>query len=180
MIMSRVKKSFTLIELVIVIILISITYYLVFSTSSFSIKNDKNKVSLENIKEYLLTNFDYEDKLELICIENELKCYVRIDNEIKNDLIIENLFKVKPEVYEYNKELNVIDYETVAINDISEDIIFIFSLDNDYKANEFILDTFEDKIYVFNSIYNDVKLFTSLSEVTESFDQKQIEVQDAF
>ena len=48
----RVKKSFTLIELIVVILIISIVYILVFSSSSFCIKNEKEKIDLSYLKEF--------------------------------------------------------------------------------------------------------------------------------
>ena len=43
-----------------------------------------------------------------------------------------------------------------------------------------IVDTLNEKVYLFNSIFNDVKVYTSLQEVFETFNTNQIEVQDAF
>jgi len=175
-----VKKAFTLLELVVVIILITTTYYLVFSNTNFSVKNESSNFSLKSLKQYLLSNFKFEKKLDFLCIQKELKCYIRIDDEIKEDFIIENVFEEKPEVYEYNKDMNVIDYRDVNINNISENIVFLFSINSDYKGSEIILDTLDEKVYLFNSIFNEAKIFTSTNEVLNTFDEKQIEVQDAF
>jgi hypothetical protein len=49
----RVKKSFTLIELIIVILIISVTYLLIFSNVSFNTKNKEEKVTLYNLEDFL-------------------------------------------------------------------------------------------------------------------------------
>ena len=178
--MIRVKQSFTLIELIIVIILISSTYFLIFSNSNFTIKNQDEKISLENLREYLITNFNFEYKVEFICISDDLKCYVKVDDILQEDFEIVDFFEIKPEIYEYSKDLELIEYGTVNINNINEDIIFLYFINNDYKSNEFILDTLNNNVYIFNSIFKDVEIFSSLDEVLETFNFKQIEVQDAF
>ena len=178
--LNRVRKGFTLIELIIVIILISISYYLIFSNSNFKIENEKNSVSLTNIKKYLLNNFKFEDELSLVCINENLVCYVKIDGIINEELKIENFFKTKPDVYEYNKDEQIIDYESIDIDNISQDVIFELKINSDYKTNEIVVDTLNDKVYLFNSIFNEVKVYPSLQEVFETFNTNQLEVQDAF
>ena len=87
------KKTFTLIELIIVIILISSVYYLTFTSSSFSFKQETKKVSIENIKEYLLDTFEFENKIELVCIEKEFQCFIKIDDTLDDKVVLKNLFK---------------------------------------------------------------------------------------
>ena len=65
----RVKKSFTLIELIIVIILISTTYFLVFSNNNFHIKTDEKRLDLSSLKDYLMKNFEFEKDISFLCIE---------------------------------------------------------------------------------------------------------------
>lgn len=66
----RVKKAFTLMEIVLVVILLSSISY--FTMSSFNFKTKENyKIKIENIKEFLLKKFEYNQELSLTCIENE-------------------------------------------------------------------------------------------------------------
>lgn len=176
----RVKKTFTLIELVVVILLISTTYFLVFSNSNFTIKKEKTKITLSSLKEYLLDNFQFEDELSFICIEDNFDCFVKIDNEISKDFKVENFFNTKPEIYEYNQNQTRIDFKDIRIADISYDIIFELKINSDYKSNDFIVDTFEEKVFVFNSIFKKPKLYSSMNEVLDKFNTNQLEVKDAF
>jgi prepilin-type N-terminal cleavage/methylation domain-containing protein len=177
---KRVRKAFTLIELIIVIILISISYYLIFSSSNFKIENENNNVSLKNIKKYLIKNFEFENELSIVCIDENLVCYIKIDGIVNEDIKIENLFQNKPNVYEYKKEEEIIDYESIDIDNISQDVFFELKINNDYKTNELVVDTINEKVYLFNSIFNEVKIYSSLQEVFETFNTNQLEVQDAF
>ena len=178
--LQRVKHAFTLIELIIVIILISVSYYLVFSNSNFKINNNKKNISFINIKKYLLDNFEFENEISLICTNENLVCYIKTDGIINEEVKIENLFENKPDVYKYQKEEQILDYESIDIDNISQDVIFELKINSDYKTNEIVVDTLNDKVYLFNSIFNEVKVYPSLQEVFETFNTNQLEVQDAF
>ena len=101
----RVKKGFTLIELIVVIILIMSAYFLIFSNSNFALKKEKIALSLENLREVMLENFEFNDELSFVCIEENYECFFKIDGKIDESSGIKNFFKDKPLVYEYNKEL---------------------------------------------------------------------------
>ena len=69
------KRAFTLIELMIVVLLISVVYGIYFFTISKSAKEEK--FTLQNIKKYLsLKSVDYGDKLTLICSDIGKVCYL--------------------------------------------------------------------------------------------------------
>ena len=180
MIFNRVKKSFTLIELIIVIILISISYYLVFSSSNFKINTNSEKISFSNIKEYLIKNFEFKNSLSLVCIDENLVCYIKVDDEINPELKLENLFQTKPDIYEYTKDQELLFFNSISINNITQDVFFKFEINSDYKSKDVIVDTLEDKVYLFNSLFEQAKVFDSLNELFETFNLNKIEVQDAF
>lgn len=176
----RVKKAFTLIELIIVILITGVTYFLIFSNNSFSLKNTDKKVDLQNLKEFLLQNFSFEKKLSFICIEEDFSCFVKVDNILLKDFEIKHFFKIKPDVYEYNKDERKIEYKELRVNNFNYKVIFELKIDSDYKTNEFILDTLDNKVFVFNSIFTKPIIYNSLDEIFRIFNQKQIEVSDAF
>jgi prepilin-type N-terminal cleavage/methylation domain-containing protein len=177
----RVKKrGFTLIELIVVILLITVTYFLIFSNSNFQIKKNEIKLSLDNLQEVLIKDFQFEQEIAFICIEENFECFIKIDGVLNQKAIIKNFFKNKPSVYEYNKEQKMLEFRQVNINSSNQDIIFELKVNSDYKINEFILDTDEEKVYVFNSIYKEPMIFTSLNEVLDLLENNELEVRDAF
>lgn len=176
----RVKRAFTLIELILVILLTSSVYYLMFSNSNFLIKETKDKFLLENTKEYLINNFEFNDEISLVCIEDDFSCFIKVDGEINTNKKVENVFKTIPEVYEYNQEQIRVDFQSVRINDIDNDVIFEFKINNDFKSKEYILDTLEDKVYMFNSLFQKAKIYDSLGEAFDTFEKNILEVKDAF
>ena len=180
MFLIGVKKSFTLIELIIVILIISTTYLLIFSNSSFNIKNQEEKISLYNLKDFLLKKFDYEKELSFFCVEKDFVCYVKVDGKLVKDFKINNFFKKIPDIYEYKAQEKRLEFKDIRIENFDYGVIFELKINSDYKTNEFILDTLENEVYVFNSIFTKPKIYKSLNESFEVFNQEQIEVKDAF
>lgn len=179
--MIRVKKSFTLIELVVVIILISTVYLLMFSNTPFlSSEVKKEKFSLANTKEFLIKNFEFKDEISLVCVEKNFDCFIKIDGSINEKVKIENVFTTIPEVYEYNNSQIKVDFESARIDNLDYDVVFEFKMNRDYKFKEYIVDTLENRVYVFNSIYQEAKIYESLNEVFEIFEKNILEVKDAF
>lgn len=173
------KRSFTLLELVIVVLLISIVYFLLFSSFSFS-KNEKNNLRIETLKNYLFDNFKYEDTLSLYCIKKDnFPCYVFIDRKLKDDIKITNLFLETPEVYTYDRDLNKKDFEDIRIGE--EDFHVVFKLDfNSEKKHENLVLDMGNKVYLFSSISNKIEIFEDTNSILDGFISKEEEVKDAF
>ena len=128
----------------------------------------------------MLENFEFNDELSFVCIEENYECFFKIDGKIDESSGIKNFFKDKPLVYEYNKELNSIEFAQIELNNTKQDIIFEFKINDDYKTNEFILDSYNDKVYIFNSIFKEPKIYSSLNEVKDDFEKNELEVKNAF
>ncbi len=178
--MIRVKKAFTLVELMLVVILISVVYALMISTDTFKVNIAKDNFSLQNIRSFLLDNYTFNDEVSFVCVEEDYICYVSVDGQIDSKMKIENVFKSTPDVYEYNQKREKVDFVPIRIDDSEYSVIFEFKINNDFKSKDYILDTLEDRVYVFNSIFSKAKIFESLSEAFEIFEKNSIEVRDAF
>lgn len=174
-----VKKAFTLIELVLVIVLISTIAYL--TATSFNFKTqEKYKVNLENLKEFLLKNFEFNKKLSLTCIEDDtLDCYVFIDGIENKDIKIENLFTQLPEVYNYDRDLSDYEFGTIRLNDIDYKPFFQLDINSDRKHKNIVLDTIDKKVYLFSSISKKPEVFDNTNEIIDRFYDLEIEVKDA-
>ena len=175
----RVKKAFTLIELVLVIILTSTIYFLAFS--SFSSQEKKEfKVSIENIKAFLLDNFSYENELSLKCIEDNTKnCYVFIDKSIDKNIKIENLFEEIPSVYNYDKELSNFLFNKVRIENSEYEVFFDLTINKDRKHKNIVIEMEDSKVYLIHSISKEIKKYENTNDIINEFRANEIEVKDA-
>lgn len=176
----RVKSSFTLIELIIVILIISITYLLIFSNVNFNTKNKEEKVTLYNLEDFLLKNFEFEKSLSFVCIEEKFTCFVKVDDKLQKDFKIEKFFKQKPDVYEYNKDEKKLEFKELRVDNFNYEVIFELKINSDYKINEFIIDTLDNEVFVFNSIFTKPKIYKTLRDSYEVFEVNKTEVKDAF
>lgn len=175
-----VKKAFTLIELIIVILIILIVYSLIFSSKNFSLKEEKKSLNLSNLREFLIENFDFKKELSFICIEDNFDCFIKVDDKIKEDFKIEKFFEQKPKIYEYTKYEKEKEFKDLRIENFDYKVIFELKINSDYKIDEFIIDTLNNNIYVFNSIFKEPIIYKSLEESLDIFNKNQNEVLDAF
>jgi type II secretory pathway pseudopilin PulG len=106
-----VKNSFTLFELLVVLLIISFIYSLTFSF--FSQKQESKTLNIENIHSYLKKYKTPKNSVEMICVN---ECFLYIDKIQKNSLNFQKDFEV-----EY-------DYGNIKIDDELEEISFKFTL----------------------------------------------------
>jgi len=170
------KKSFTLIEIIIVTIIISLIYYLSISNISFktTVKNKMNLIDLPKV----MKSYQYENTIILKCINEGLKCFVYADGVIIDEF--DNLFKSKPIVYNYNKELNSIYFEDIELKHLERhEVVFEYKIDKYHKANDLIVE-YNDKVYIYNSFYDKAIVLEYLSDVNIYFEENERKVRDAF
>ena len=175
------KKAFTLFELMIVVLLVSIMYYFALSNNFIGLNQNVKKTSLENLKSYLLS-FEFEKTVAIKCVDDEeFTCLVFVDGEIVKDLVVENLFKDKPDVYEYTSEQNRIEFNDLRFFDTHEDfnVVFEYGINEDMKSEDLVVDTGE-AVYVLNSLYLKPLKYKYLHEVLDGFEDRLSEVKDAF
>ncbi len=109
------RKAFTLIELLIVVLLISIVYGIYFFTIAKA--GDVKKFSLFEVKKYLNKKAKlYGEKLTLICSNDESTCYI-LDNkkEIVEDFEFEQ--KIKVFLLKDDEELEPARYKNIELSD---------------------------------------------------------------
>lgn len=173
------RKAFTLMEIVIVVFLMGSVTLLLFS--NFNLPEERKiSVSLENIKEYMLSSFSYEEELSLICVEDEkFSCYIFVDNQRQENIEVNSLFKELPSVYNYDKQLSSLEFKTIKIDDYDENIFFELKIDNDRKHKGIVVDTNDENVYVFNPLSNTTQKYENTNEVVDLFYERETEVRDA-
>jgi len=170
------KKSFTLVEIILVVLIISLVYYFTISSFKFSSSIKSSSIDIYNIKTYL-SKFNKE--VTLTCIDDGKKCLV-MDSDENIIEEISNLFKNKPIVYEYNKNLNIIYFEDIELKHLDRyEVCFKYTI-NKYKKSEDMIVEVNNKFYIFNSIHNQPILVENTSDIYDYFYKLEQEVKDAF
>ena len=168
------SKAFTLFELLIVVLLISILYGVFVHKLSRAPQAKTDQLTLMNLKSFLL-NIPFKRKIEVLCLEPCKECNIYIDGKkAKSDAF--SLFKSSPNIYLPDNfgQVRTISFLPIidkkgAINNVC----FKFSLFNNKSSSYYALED-DSKYYLFDSYMKDVKKTKSFSDVTSFFDNSKL------
>ncbi|MBD3841462.1 MAG: type II secretion system protein [Campylobacterales bacterium] len=171
----KFKQAFTLFEILISLVLVTIVY--LFAINSFNISSQKEEqTTLTNFKEYLLKQ-NYENEISIKCTDS-LKCLIFVDG-VRQEQILSNIFRTKPEVYSFEKEYRRLEFPRLELENLeSYEIVFDFTCKNKFECDEYILDL-GSKGVILTNLENKPIEFEYFSDVRDYFEKKIEEVQDA-
>lgn len=173
------KTAFTFFELLVVIGLLAVFYALLIPKMTWNNKDKKSDVLL-HLKKDLFSQFSFEESLKLVCIQEELQCFVIVDGNIKERESYTALFQTAPDVYTYEKDAELMNFANIEFETMqSEEVIFEFNINQDKKSDEMILHS-NDVFYVYDNLNHKATVFEDLNSVQEMFDDKINEIKDAF
>ena len=162
------KRGFSLIELLIVIVIIGVVYTLAV-TKLKSVGEDKQSPSFLNLKEYLGTYIKTDgDNASLVCLDDCKECLVLVDG-VKVDTI-ESFFDASVERYRYSDYEGAVELaEAVYFNEdgVQEDVCFSFSLQRNKVAQQMIV-VYKDKAYDYTSFFSKTKEYESLGDFRDA------------
>lgn len=153
-------------------------YYI--SISNFNIKqNNINAITLMNLKQ-TLKNMNFENKIEIKCIDSkDVECLIFKD-DIPQEKKVYGLFQECPTIYKYSRELKVLEFEDVQLEELERyPICFEFKLNKDERSSQMIVDT-QDNVYIFDNISQVPKTIKFINDIDIYFDEKVDEVKNAF
>ena len=176
---AKIKKSFTIIELVLVVVLISLVYGIFFANiKKVSTQDEDKNKNILNLKSLLL-QYDFEETIEIKCTDVDFKCFVLSDGEVVGELK-EKLFDAIPTVYSYERNGKKITYNDLKMEQLERySVYFHYKIDKYGKTKDMILEA-NEKIYIFNSIFNKPIIVENLSEVGKYFESGKEKVKDVF
>jgi prepilin-type N-terminal cleavage/methylation domain-containing protein len=161
-----VKKAFSLIELLIVIVIIGVVYTLAI-TNLQTITEEKLTPSFLNLKEYLLSFEDESQKIELICFDDCKECSVYRDGEKVK--VIDSFFDDSVESYRYDYLQGPRQIQKrVFFNEEGrqEDVCFSFSIDKNSVSDQ-VLVVYKDKVYDYTPYFQEVLVYDYLEEAVD-------------
>jgi len=160
-----VKKAFSLIELLIVILIIGVVYTL--SIGNFKkMEDESKKLTLKNLKEYL-QNFPHDKSVELLCLDDCSSCDVFVDGE--KTVEIDDFLDKSIKIYRYDFYTGIQEQSRKTFfnsEGIEEDICFSYTLDKKGVGDQMIVE-FKDKVYDFSTYLGSTPVYSSLEEVAD-------------
>lgn len=158
------SSSFTLFELVLVVLLIAIFYFVFVQRLDFFVQK-KEEIKLERLREYLLEQ-EFDKKIELLCTRKEGyinkcdECYLYVDGK-KSDIKVA-LFNKEPIVYKFvpkNRELVKIEYKPIRISAYEEiPVCFRYECKKHRGCSSLILEA-NDEFYLFYPYFKETMIF---------------------
>jgi len=162
------KKAFSLLELMLVVVIVGIVYALALSTMKVPDKKDAEAFSLETLPKYLRDNFKLSDA-KIICFEPCGKCSVLVDGEFLEDEL--SLFdKSDVNSYElsyegYGTEKEYLPYDE---NDPYKQACFVLHKWPNGAIEEVVLETNKRFIY-YKAGFEKVQTYSSLAKLQDAY-----------
>lgn len=151
------KRAFSLIELLIVIVIIGVVYTI--SIGNFEKVKDKSEtLTLKNLKEYL-QSLPYKKSAELLCLDDCSKCEVLVDNE--KFKVLDDFLDNSVRSYRYDFSYSMVEVEK------DNDVCFSYTVDKKGVGQQVIVE-YKELFYDFTSYLSPVNVYNSLQEATDA------------
>ncbi len=162
------KKAFTLIELMIVIVIIGIVYSLAISKIKEPLKKTTQKPTLLTLKSYLSGFMQGAEKVSIVCGDRCTECTIYRDNKLVSK--IDSFVDANIKSYRY-------DFFLGAVALPKHENCFTFSVYKNGISNQIIV-VDKGKAYDYTSYFTKTKAYDSLQDAVAAKKQLQEAVSD--
>ena len=163
------RKGFTLLELMMVILIMGLVYGLVINVFD-RYKEKSIDVTLMSLENYM-KSFYHNNKVSLICIKECNECLLFINDTFKKN--VTPFISKNVEVYHFDKDIGVREIgfsPYFPAENQEEKVCFQYDIQADGSRSEMIV-KHEKKIYDFPSYFGSVRQYTSLNELIEYYNE---------
>ena len=168
------KKAFSLIELLIVILIIGIVYTLAVSKLD-QVGEGSETVRIGTLKEYLLS-LNYTDKAKILCLDDCTSCDIYTDG--KKIKTVEDILDESVVSYDYNHIDGYSEIEKeIYFNaeDVEEDVCFSYEVDTNGVGTQVLVE-YKDSFYDFSTYFTKVKKYSSMANASDAKESTAQEV----
>ncbi|BCD63170.1 hypothetical protein NitYY0826_P11 (plasmid) [Nitratiruptor sp. YY08-26] len=161
------KSSFTLFELLIVILIISIIYG-IFIERLNSKEEEIKRLGLEDIHEFL-SSYDFNESVKLRCVDQGRSCYLFLDGQKREKIPFS--FRSEPKVYDFDIHgmLSQVRFVPLFEGNMPKDVCFEYDLYPNGSGSSYIVE-YEKRYYVFYSYLHPVRIVKSIAKAQDLFD----------
>lgn len=167
------SRGFSLFELLLVVVLISVLYGVFVHKLSTPKERQEERLTLENLQSFLST-LEFKRKAEVICLEPCSTCDLYLDGKKASEEGFK-LFQATPKVYFPDRfgEVRPIDFLPMRTDERTlSDVCFRYILHANRSGSHFALEDGK-KFYLFDPYMYPVQVVQSFSDVTAFFDNTQ-------
>ena len=166
------KSSFTLFELLIVILIISIIYGLFIERISSSKEAPVFEDDIQSLQK-VLESKRFQEVAKIVCVDKCEKCSIIIDGKEKAE--ISGLFEEEPKVYDFDIHGMLSEVEFIPVFDKDKnpkEVCFEYALYSNGSHSSYIVE-YKGKFYVFDAYMHPVRKVATIAEAQELFDPSQ-------
>ncbi len=156
------KKAFTLIELILVVVIMGIVYmFAIGSLDKIKAKSQNLLPSLTNLKAFLLTK-NFEKEARFVCFEECEMCSVVLDGKKTEN--VSGFFDSIPKIYRYDSMFGMEQIEPDPFfdeNGVQKDVCFSYRIYKDGIGDQIIVE-YKKKVYDYSDYFEDVGIYDSI------------------
>ncbi len=167
----NLRKGFSLIELLIVILIIGVIYTLAIGNFQ-RLQKGETKLNLQNLKTYLM-QFPHEQSVRLLCLDRCSQCSIFVDGQFNKELEFEEFLDESVQVYRYEYSLGAIkEPQTTYFNseDVEEDVCFSYTIDKKGVGDQVLVE-FKKSVYDLSTYFTPTPKYNSLEEAVSEKDR---------
>jgi prepilin-type N-terminal cleavage/methylation domain-containing protein len=164
------RKAFSLLELLIVVVIIGVVYTLVIPNFE-SLKEKKQALTLGSLKAFLGT-IPHERRVDFYCIDECRECFIRSDGKrVKEyDNLFDSFLDSSVKMYTYNQREGFLEIEKQLYfkdEHTYEELCFAYTLDKT-RGGGIVFVSFGEKIYDFTSAFVQEQTYPSLDAAQQA------------
>lgn len=165
------RKAFSLIELLIVVVIIGVVYSLAVGNFENIAKPQNQKVTLQNLKNFM-TQISYEKDIKLLCLNDGRSCELFIDGLPADgfEKTFENLLDNTLEIYWYDPVAGMTEYKNELYfdkNGVEQRVCFSYKIDKNGVGEQIVV-LFKEKVYDFSAYTDVVAVYNSLGDFLQA------------
>ena len=151
----------------IVIVIMGVVYTLVID--NFQKLNDKaSKLSLKNLKEYLLS-VPHEKSVKILCLDNCSECFLLVDGK-KSNVKLNNFIDDSVKIYRYDFNLGAIQKDAQSYfnkEGVEENVCFSYEIDSEGVGDQVLVE-YKKSVYDFSPYFKNTTVYNSIENAISS------------
>lgn len=159
------KRSFTLLELILVVVLMGIVYGSVINVFE-RYKEKAIDVTLMSLQKYM-QSFSHNNHVSLVCIKQCGECLLFVDEKFTQN--VTPFMDKDIRLYRYDKDMGVREFQALpyfTAEEQEEEVCFRYDIHPDGSRSEMIVKDKED-VYFFPSYFGSVQKYASIEMAIE-------------
>lgn len=159
------KKGFTLLELILVVVLMGIVYGSVINVFE-RYKEKAIDVTLMSLQKYM-QDFSHNNHVSLVCIKQCGECLLFVDEKFTQN--VTPFMDKDIRLYRYDKDMDVREFQALpyfTADGQEEEVCFRYDIHPDGTRSEMIVKDKED-VYFFPSYFGSVQKYASIEMAVE-------------